>query len=454
MNRRVISLLLIALISLGSRAFAGETFWKAGVARTNITPTEPLWLSGYASRTKPADGKVTDLWVKVLALEDAKGHRAIILTSDLLGIPRGIYDHVTAALKEKFNLAPNDILLTASHSHCTPVLSNALYDVYPLDEQQRAMIEKYSGALETKIIDTTARALADLAPARLASGQGTTGFAVNRRNNAEGKVPELIRLGQLNGPVDHAVPVLAVYQTNGPLKAVLFGYACHNTTMDFTKWCGDYAGYAQIALEKSHPGATAMFFMGCGGDQNPLPRRTLTLAQRYGDMLASAVEEVLLAPPHALPPQLATSMEMLPLDFGAAPSEADLQKLLHEKAPSYQRYAARLLGEMKAGKPFIRTYSYPVQAWRFGDKQTLITLGGEVVVDYALKFKKKYGNDTWVAGYSNDVMTYIPSLRVLKEGRYEGGGAMIAYGIPALRWADDIETRITAAVQRQVKQVK
>ncbi len=454
MNRRLLCLFFFVALVVDCHTATTESLWKAGVARANITPTEPLWLSGYASRTKPSDGKVTDLWIKVLALEDAKGHRAIILSSDLLGIPRGIYDHVTAAMKEKFNLQPEQILLTASHSHCTPVLSTALNDVYPLDDQQNAMIAKYTAALETKIVDTTARALADLSPARLASGQGTTGFAVNRRNNNERSVPELIQQGKLKGPVDHAVPTLAVYRPDGKLKAVLFGYACHNTTMDFTKWCGDYAGYAQIALEKSHPGVTAMFFMGCGGDQNPLPRRTLNLAERYGEMLASAVEEVLLSPPHTLAPQLKTSMEMLTLDFGPAPSDADLEKMLQEKAPSHQRYAARLLAEKKAGKPWPRTYPYPVQAWRFGDKQLLITLGGEVVVDYSLKFKKKYGEETWVAGYSNDVMTYIPSLRVLKEGRYEGGGAMIAYGIPALRWGDDVEDLITAAVRRQVKQVK
>ena len=63
---------------------------------------------------------------------------------------------------------------------------------------------------------------------------------------------------------------------------------------------------------------------------------------------------------------------------------------------------------------------------------TFIALGGEVVVDYSLRFKRKYGFDNlWVAGYSNDVFAYIPSLRVLKEGGYEGGGAMIAYGQPA-----------------------
>ena len=105
----------------------------------------------------------------------------------------------------------------------------------------------------------------------MAAGQGTCGFAVNRRNNLEPDVPKLIEQGALKGPVDHTVPVLAVYLPDGKLKAVLFGYACHNTVMDFYKWSGDYAGFAQLALEKSHPDATAMFFMGCGADQNALP---------------------------------------------------------------------------------------------------------------------------------------------------------------------------------------
>ena len=449
-----IALLLICVLGHGKLSASAETLWKAGVAKANITPTDPLWLSGYASRDKPSDGKVTELWIKVLALEDASGHRAIILTSDLLGIPRSIYENVTATLKEKFALQPEQILLTASHTHCSPVLRGALYDVYPLDAEQHRMIESYSTALEAKIVDTTARALAELKPARVCAGQGTTAFAVNRRNNAEGGIPKLIASGTLKGPVDHAVPVLAVFLPEGKLKAVLFGYACHNTTMSFNKWCGDYAGYAQIALEKSHPGATAMFFMGCGGDQNPLPRRELTLAERYGNMLAAAVEETLLAPPRPLAPELKTSMEMVTLNLGPAPTEAELEAMKTDKSATKQRYGTRLLGELKAGKPFIRTYPYPVQAWRLGNTQLLVTLGGEVVVDYAIKFKKKYGAQTWVAGYCNDVMTYIPSTRVLKEGGYEGGGAMVAYGVPASRWGDDVEDLITSAVRRQVQHVR
>jgi hypothetical protein len=326
--------------------------------------------------------------------------------------------------------------------------------MYPFDEAQRARIEKYSSELEAKIIETIGKAIDDLSPARMTAGQGKTMFAVNRRNNPEGSVPKLVEQGALKGPVDHAVPVLAMSTPEGQLKCVLFGYACHNTVMAFQKWSGDYAGFAQLALEKSHPETTAMFFMGCGGDQNPLPRRKLEVAERYGNMLAAAVEEVLLSPAPPVAPKIKTAMETVTLKLDEPPSEAELEKMTEEKTFSHHQWAARLLGRMKSGPPLARTYPFPLQAWQFGDTQLLITLGGEPVVDYALKFKQEFGKTTWVAGYCNDVMTYIPSLRVLKEGGYEGGGAMIPYGMPALRWAEDVEELITQSTRRLVSRVR
>jgi len=454
--------LLVAWLA-GSLLAADQPLWQAGTARADITPTQPLWMAGYGARTRPAEGRLMSLWIKVLALEDAHGHRAVILTSDLLGIPQSIYQHTCAALKEKFALEPDQIVLSASHTHCGPVLRGALHDAYPLEADQITLIEQYSAELESNIVVTVGKALADLAPARLAAGQGSAGFAVNRRNNLEPSVPKLIAAGALKGPVDHAVPVLAVCRPDGKLKAVLFGYACHNTVMDFYQWSGDYAGFAQLALEQSHPDANAMFFIGCGGDQNPLPRRQLELAERYGHMLAAAVEEVLLAPPRPLAPELRTTMEMVTLHLGPAPTEAELEALKTDKTLLTRRWATRLLAESKAGKPFIRSYPFPVQAWQFGGQQLLITLGGEPVVDYALKFKQEFGPQTWVAGYCNDVMTYIPSLRVLKEDvpplaqprwGYEGAHALMVYGLPASRWADDVEDLVNAGARRAVERVQ
>ena len=78
-----------------------------------------------------------------------------------------------------------------------------------------------------------------------------------------------------------------------------------------------------------------------------------------------------------------------------------------------------------------------------------ITLGGEVVVDYAFRLKSELsGVKTWVAGYSHDVMAYIPSRRVLQEGGYEGGGAMVYYGLPA-SWNPAVEETIIRGVLDQ-----
>lgn len=439
--------------------------WKAGVATTDITPTVALWMAGYGGRDKPAEGTLIPLFIKVLALEDANGRRAIVMSSDLLGIPQTIYNNTCAALKERFGLERAQIMLNASHSHCTPVLRGALYDAYAaMPASQHPVIERYSIELEKKIVDTVGQALGVLEPVRLSAGQGITRFAVNRRNNPEGSVGKLREQNALKGPSDHSVPVLNVTTANGTIKAVVFGYACHNTTLSFYQWAGDYAGFAQRALERNHPGATALFFSGCGADQNPLPRREVFMAQRYGEMLASAVEEVLLQNPAPLAPTLEVAHELVPLKFGTTPTASELEQLAAAKPPTTEsRWAGRLLAQVSSGKPLARDYPYPVQAWRLGGKQLWIALGGEVVVDYALRFKAEYGADTWVAGYANDVMAYIPSARVLAEDKpprapgrsgYEGNTSMYVYGQPAHRWADDSEFTIAEGVRRVVGQVK
>src|SRR5262245_44118599 len=75
--------------------------WQAGSAKTVITPREFIWMSGYGSRTKPAEGKVHDLWAKALILQDEKGKRCVLVTMDLVGIGRDLSDEVCAALKKR-----------------------------------------------------------------------------------------------------------------------------------------------------------------------------------------------------------------------------------------------------------------------------------------------------------------------------------------------------------------
>jgi hypothetical protein len=453
--KTILSILLILGFGLAPADGQEPAAWKLGTAHAKITPQEPLWLAGYGGRDRPSEGTLHDLWVKALALDAADGGRAVVVTTDLLGFPKGLADRICTELSRRCRLERSQIMLTSSHTHCGPVLQAGLTDIYPLEKfpEQAARIEAYSAGLVAKVVDTAAKALAATQPGTLWSGQGKTDFAVNRRNNPEPQVEEIRKRGEaLRGPVEHSVPVLAARSSDGALRAVVFGYACHNTTLSFYQWCGDYSGFAQLDLQKRHPGLLAMFTMGCGADQNPLPRRTVELCQKYGSMLAGAVDDVLAKPLRPLPARIRTAFEVLDLPFGEQPTRDKLEAIAKNKDYA-ARWAKRLLGELDAGRPWARSYPYPVQVWKLGGEQTWIVLGGEVVVDYAIRFKNHYGPRTWVAGYANDVMSYIPSRRVWEEGRYEAG-AFSVYGLPAERWCTDVEDRIATCVERLTAKVK
>ncbi|HLB74773.1 MAG TPA: neutral/alkaline non-lysosomal ceramidase N-terminal domain-containing protein, partial [Sedimentisphaerales bacterium] len=219
--------------------------FKAGLASTVITPDQPMWMAGYAARTKPSEGKVHDLRAKALALEDAQGARVVIVTVDLLGISRTMRDWIEKEVTRRYKLPPESLLLSASHTHCGPAVREAKYSVYGdnfygLSQEEVQQSEKYAEDLRQKLLQLVGQAIEDLAPARLSYSHARAGFAMNRRSKVE-KGYQI--QPNPDGPVDHDVPVLRIDGPDGNLRAVLFGYACHCTTLDFYKFCGDYAGF-------------------------------------------------------------------------------------------------------------------------------------------------------------------------------------------------------------------
>jgi hypothetical protein len=427
--------------------------YQAGVAKVVITPKQLMWMSGYGARTKPAEGILHDLWAKALVLQDPDGKKNVLVTMDLVGIPRELSASVCKQITAKYGIARERIILSTSHTHTGPVVAGNLSTMYDLDAKQQQYVKEYAAALEQHLVAVVGTALKDLAPAQLSWGQGTAGFAVNRRNNKEADVPTLKAEGKLKGPVDHDVPVLAVRDAKGKLRAIVFGYACHATVLNFYKWSGDYPGFAQLYLEKAHPGAVALFWAGCGSDQNPLPRRTVALADQYGKELADAALAVLAKKMASLAGPIQALYQEIDLPFADLPSREKLVEDSLSKDGFVARRAKKLLQELDKKGSLKGVYPYPVQSWKLGDGPYWVILGGEVVVDYALRLKKELTPaKAWVMAYANDVMAYIPSLRVLKEGGYEGGGAMVYYGLPAV-WGPKIEELIVGTVHQQADKI-
>lgn len=390
--------------------------WNAGAASAAITPKDNLWMAGYAARKKPAEGTAQDLYAKALALEDQAGHRLVILTMDFISVGRTLRSAVTARCQAEYKLPPEFLMMNASHTHCGPNLNPN-----PGTEEQ---VARYRTFLEDALVKLVGQALDRLAPARLSYSHGRCGFAMNRRRPEEGKYNNRPYIG---GPVDHAVPVLSVHDANDKLIAIAFGYACHNTTVfsatlppEQPKFLfnGDYAGFAQQALQQAYPDTVAMFVNGCSGDQNPYPRNgevpgklPLEMAEHHGKTLAFSVVAATLA-----------SSQPFEGTIQATTGEVELTR--------------------NADKP---AHTYLIQVIRLGDFMTLVALSGETVVDYSLRLKQEIKSPVvWVAGYSNEMVGYIPSRRVAVEGGYE---AQNDYTL-------DVEERIVKKVHELVKQLE
>jgi len=419
---------------------------KVGVAAIDITPDGPIWQAGYAARTKPSEGIEHPIFVKAIAFEDAGGTRGVIVTSDVIGFHRALAEAIAARIRDALGIPRERVILSSSHTHEGPVLHGSTLEMYDMNAEQREAVAVYTKRVEEATFEVARKAVEALAPGALSFGTGEAHVAVNRRAFSPNGV--FIGVNPI-GPVENDVPVLAARDPKGEVKGLLFGYACHGTTLggDCYRICGDYMGFAQAYLELAHPGAKALYAAGCGADANPHPRGAMVYARQHGLAVAGAVADVASHPMSPVGGPIACAFRIVELAFATPPSKEDLAKRSESTNPHIRRHARRMLDIIEKDGALPRTYPYPVQVWRFGRTLTVVALGGEVVVDYALRIKRELaGEKVWVIAYSNDVCGYIGSTRVLMEGGYEVDDSTIYYQLPC-RWANDVEDRVIGAVR-------
>ena len=420
--------LLLAVCCVG----AADPPWKAGFAAVKITPSEPLLLSGYASRTNAADGVLDDLHAKAMALEDRDGHRALLITADLIGFRAEFAEPICERITAATGIPRSRILLNASHTHTGPslMLNPRLGDAAP--EEQAAKLIAYTRQLQDWCLGLATQAVARLEPAKLSWGVGVVNFPMNRREFTDRGV---ILGVNPRGPVDRSVPVLRVESPAGKLLGVIFGAACHNTTFGArdNQVSGDYAGAAQAWVEREFPGAQAMFMQGLAGDTNPYPnshndpakRPAVAIAREHGAELGQEVTRVLKATLKSVNGPLRAAFDTVALPLQKAHSKSELEQLAGKGSSPHRWVAGQMLARLAKGETLPTHHAVPVAVWQFGDDLTLVSLPGEVVVDYVRLLEDALGPlRLWLAAYSNDNFGYIPSVRVLREGGYETRGTI------------------------------
>jgi len=430
---------------------AGDEFpWRCGAASVDITPRSPIWLAGYAARRHPSEGVLLPIHAKALALAWKDEKPVVVISSETCELPAALAEEVAVRLRKEFDLSRERVLICVTHTHSSPAIQSRLWKVtYPMDERNARRVSEYTRRLADEMFRAAEASLKDLRPARLSLGLGKAGFAWNRR-----------RVNP-DDPVDYDVPVLVAEYAPAPGReekgALLFAYACHNTTLDIYEVSGDYAGFAQSFIEKKRPGWTAVFLSGCAGDINPHPRRKVELCKAHGKALAEAVEKVLEGKLKRVEGPVRVAFDRAVLPLKSVPARSELEKELSEENPYVRKRAEELLKDVEAGRGPLPAYPLPLQVWRLGGGEggfsvPIVAFGGEAVVDYALRVKRELGRrDLFVVAYANDIPGYIPTERILKEGGYEGGGAQLYYCFHD-PWAEGVERRVMEVVRRLLAQ--
>ena len=448
--------LCFALSALNALPAIRAPEWKAGVAKVTITPHESVCMWGYLG-VRYSQGIAHEIHVRALAIEDPAGNRVVIVTSDLAGFEREMLEPVAARIERRHALQRRQLLFNASHTHTGPLVEHVrrpLEMMYVLDQEQLGGLRRYTRMVQERMVQVVNGALTDLAPARLSFHRGEAKFAMSRRL----PTPEGVKLApNPEGLVDHGVPVLRVSSSDGGVKAILFSYACHPTTLrgDFHRISGDYPGFAQSGLEATHSGAVALFMQGCGGDAQPGERGSLELARRHGGALAAAVSRAMSDSGWSIRGHLDSALAEVPVPFGPPPTREFLQKRLSADKDYVRKHAEYSLSRLERDGKLASHHLLPLQAIRLGSSLTLIALGGEVVADYGVRLRKELAardRDSWIVGYSNDVTTYIPSRRVLQEGGYEAERSMLLVGLPG-PFAPEIEEIVVRRIHQLVRQV-
>lgn len=420
---------------------AEDSTVPVGVARIDITPEYPIRLSGFGGRRAESEGIRQRIWARAMAIGgDAGEGPAILVTIDTLGVSDALLGETSRRLAAS-GVKAERVALTATHTHSAPMIRKLAPTLFgePIPAEHQAHIEGYTKELQDKLVEVSRAALSDRQPARLEYVVGEVTFARNRRT--------------ANGPVDHDLMVLRVKSPAGDLRAVYVSYACHCVTLSDNQISGDWAGYAAEHLERQSPGCVAMISVGCGADSNPSSGVTgsnADAASAQGLEIAREVKRLQEQPGVVITESPTAMASQIELPLAALPTREEWEA--RAKMQNAIGYHARVqLARLERGESLVSKIDYPIRTWQFGDKLAMVFLPGEVVVDYSLRLKRELDHQrVWINAYANGSPGYVPSERVLKEGGYEGGGAMVYYDIPG-PYAAGLEDKIVQAVRQPLE---
>lgn len=443
------------LVSVASGDQFNERTWSVGYAEADITPAPgQVQMSGFG-RERYADGALAPLLTQAVILRDHGARMGVLITADVLDFDRVMVEAIRRAITHRHGIAPENIMLAASHTHWGPAIR------FQMSFSVGGPNVWYMGLLEDKILANVEAALANLAPAVIEYGWiDFRDIGCNRRLPADGK----IAWGPYrDGSFDGHTPILRIKRGTTPQQLLVAGHACHPTSSGtIGKWSPDYPGAMRDYLARELPDTKALFVQGCGGDAKIVHEDPGTgklvfsadpkQARAAGEKLAEAVRTYLqterMVP---LRGPLACSLATGQISYGPRWSQEELERLAYPaptKAGLRRNWLTWAARQSLAFPNPSESFRYDVQVWKLGGQLTIFGMEGEVCSPWGPMLRAMAPTEkAMVIGYTNSTSSYIPDKRIVQEGGYEGLTSQHAYFLPA-PFTENIESEIKQIVKR------
>lgn len=436
-----------------------------GVSQRNITPEEgiPVFKAHFKD---PSNRRVLDdLYVRCLYL--SQNAALLIVNLDLIWVSRGFSERIRKWAKETFNLAPSNILVSATHTHSSPQIRENTID-------GGALSQTFLTLLEEKTKESITAAVQSPREGRMTFSTGEIRCSVNRRK----KIIDFEALKRLkiekrianrpndNGSVDRKFVALWIYDEAGHPKSVVLNFGCHASIYKKTAVSSDFPGY--VAKKLAHrfgPDFFTFFLQGFSGNVRPrLITRTQTKTYhlfsrgffRLFDPLQfqkqtdrkdlehfadQVITDLFSMDEHQdLEPRFSAQIKGLRLKCDRQRPKAYFEKCLRSQNNLERDYAKYVLNNYENSYEM----EFLIQVMTISEKLAIIAMEGEIFTEYALWLRSRYEKHNFhvmPVGCANGMVGYIPDKRSIKEGGYEPERSLLLFGLPD-KLDPSTETRI------------
>jgi len=430
---------------------------RAGAAQVDITPRVGVWLTGYGSRIEPSVGVHDPLFARALYLESGR-ERAALVAVDIIGFDDDLVARIRDRVQQAAGIHPSHLMLAATHTHAGPSVK-CLNRMAPADPD-------FLDRAVDGIAEAVAAAARSATDASIGAGFATGAIGVNRRQ----RTPQGIVLGeQPAGPIDRRVGVLRVDGKRGPI-CVMLNHACHGVVLDDTNLLisADWPGAAARAMSERLASAMVMVTNGACGDINPAQRGSFDAVERQGAEIARAGLSIMDSIALSSQVEIEAGVRAIALPTRAptaAEAQADAERSRAELARAQQAGDARAakihaamldwareMCELPSRGAPAEPVAAEVQAITTDDI-AIVGLPGEVFVEIGANIVAASPfQHTFIVGYANRLVGYIPTRQAFDEGGYEVDNAHRWYGF--LAFTPEVQGIVESAALELLKSLR